>query len=147
MKLPQPSSARGGFSLLEVILATGILAVILALGMPIWGFYQRYQLNSEQQLLQTILRQARNFSMINHNESRHGLYINQNNFILFQGDSYAGRNPAQDRIFPRAGGIAISGPVEIVFESLSGRTASSTFSVNNNEAGKNIYVNSEGAIQ
>lgn len=124
-----------------------ILTIILVLGIPTWGFYQRYQLNSEEQLLKTVLAQARNYSMINRNESKHGLYIDQNNFTVFQGDSYAVRSISQDRVFPRAGGIMMTGPIELVFESLSGRTASSTFLVSNANASSTIYVNSEGTIQ
>ena len=149
MKLPRlyKGNAAAGFTLLEMVLVVAILAAVFSLGIPIlYQFYARYQLDSEYQTLRSLFMQARNFSLINRNESSHGLYVDSGDFIVFQGASYASRNVLEDRIFPRSGAISVSGPTELLFSSLAGATASSTFVLNNNYSQKTIYVNSEGAI-
>ncbi len=132
---------------MELLLVIGILAIIFALGLPVaWDFYQQYQLDAETETLRSVLRQARNLAMINRNESVHGLYIDSSNFTVFQGSSYAARNVAEDRTFPRAGSVGISGSTEIVFVVLSGTTASSTYTLSNPYRQKNVYINSEGTV-
>jgi len=131
----------------EIILVVAILGLILAISLPVgWNFYFDYQLNSERELLKSVLKQAENLSFINHNESRHGVYINSDNFILFEGNTFASRNSAEDRFFARTKSISVSGPTEIVFETLSAKTASSTYSLNNSQKTLYLYINSEGTI-
>jgi Tfp pilus assembly protein FimT len=136
-----------GFTLIEVILTAGIMAVLLAVGLPVsLDFYNQYQFDSELDTLISVLESARNLAMINYNESAHGVYIGANNFIIFQGPSFASRNPAQDKNFPRNSVISITGASEVVFSALSGQTASTTFTVANAQRSVNINVNSEGTI-
>jgi len=139
--------SAAGFTFLEIILVVAILTVVFGLGIPIlYQFYTRYQLDSEYQLLHSLLAQARNSAMINRNESSHGFFMDSNNFMVFQGSSYASRSASEDRIFPRSGAISVNGPAELVFSSLAGATASSTFILNNAYSQKTVYVNSEGLI-
>lgn len=136
-----------GFSLLEILLAIGILSVIFAIGLPTSvDFYSSYQFDSEVNTFVSILEQARNSAMTNRNESSHGVYAAPNQFIIFQGSSYAARDISQDRIFPRDGNINISGPTELAFTSLSGQTASTTYAFNRGQRSVNVYVNSEGMV-
>lgn len=136
-----------GFTLLEALMVIGILALILAVGGPIaLDFYLDYQLSSEIQLLTSVLQQARNLSMINHNESDHGVYIDTTKFTIFQGSSFASRDQSQDKTFPRAQAISVSGPGELIFTALSGQTASSTYTLGDGRKNKNVYVNAEGLV-
>lgn len=140
-------SAVSGLSLIEIILTVGIAAILLAVGGPVsLDFYNQYQFDSELENLVSILESARNLAMVNYNESAHGVYVEANNFTIFQGSSYASRNQALDKNFPRNPAIAVSGTGEIVFSVLAGQTASSTFTVANSQRSVNIYVNSEGTI-
>lgn len=150
MKLPVASAGdkKAGFTLIEVLIVLGILLIIFSVGGPIsFNFYLDYQLDAENNLLLSILRHARNLSMVNHNESDHGLYIKTDEFVIFQGASYATRVASQDRGFPRAAVIAATGPAEIIFSSLSGAaSASSTYSLNDGRRTRDIFVNSEGLV-
>ena len=117
-----------GFTIFEILIVIGILAVIFAIGLPIsWNFYTAYQFDSEVNTFVAVLEQARNSAMTNRNESPHGVYAAPNQFVIFQGPSYAGRDIFQDRIFTRDGNININVPAELVFASLSGQTASTTY--------------------
>ncbi|TSC81608.1 MAG: hypothetical protein G01um101419_788 [Parcubacteria group bacterium Gr01-1014_19] len=125
----------------------GILVVLLGAGAPVaYNFYYQAQFESEYSLLFSILQQARNLAMINRNESAHGVYLESETFIVFQGSSFAARTASQDREFPRSTQVTISGPSEIVFAVLSGETASTTFSFSNSNYSRDIFVNTEGLI-
>ena len=142
-------SARlsAGFTIVEILISLTLLAAIFGLGFPVtWSFYGTYQFDSEAKVLVSVLEQARNSAMINRNQSAHGVFINDDQMTVFQGASYASRNTAMDKIFPRNSLIAISGPSEIVFSALSGQVSSSTYTVSYQHRSANIQANSYGTI-
>lgn len=133
--------------MIEVLIVIGILAILFSLGIPIArNFYLDYQFDGEIQLLSSLLRHARNLSMVNYNQSGHGLYVGPTDFVVFQGTSYASRVVAQDRIFPRNTGVAVIGPVELVFAALSGQSASSTYTLSVIGKSREIFMNPEGLV-
>jgi len=139
---------NAGISAIEVALVLGIIVIIFALSSPvILDFYLSYQLIAESRTLAGMLGQARNFAIINYNSANHGVYVDADDFVLFEGDSYALRDPAKDKDFPRVNNISFSGNGEVVFEALSGRTSSSTLTISNGQRSESIYVNEEGRIQ
>jgi len=148
MRLPKRFVVKyRGFTLTEIIIALGIFLLLILIGLPIgWNFYLTYQLSAEQELFKSVLRQAQSLAMINRHESPYGVYIDSNNFIIFEGVSFAARVPAEDRYFPRSSNILISGPSELIFEPLSGRTASSTLALSNGRQTLNLFINVEGSI-
>ncbi len=138
---------KKGFTMIELMLIVGILVIIFSMGAPItFEFYQNYQLQSEENKFISFLETARNASMTNLNQLPHGVYRDDDNYIIFEGNSFAARNQIQDQNFPRAKTISVSGPSEIIFDSLSGQTVSSVFVFNNGIKSFNVYVNQEGQI-
>lgn len=148
MKLHEASGdSQSAFTLIEMLVAIAIMTIIFALVGPIaYNFYFDYQFDSDYGLLNSVLRYARNLSMVNHNEADHGLYITSSNFVVFQGASYAARDASQDKSFPRSASIVVAGPTELLFTALSGRTASSTYTVSFAGKSRDIYVNLEGLV-
>ncbi len=151
MKLPRRSvNDRGSFfglTLIEVLIVVGIIVVLLGAGAPVaYNFYYQAQFEAEYNLLFSILQQARNLAMANRNESAHGVYLESETFIVFQGSSFAARTASQDREFPRANSVTITGASEIVFTALGGETSSTTFSVSDSAHSRDLFVNSEGLI-
>ena len=129
------------------MLIIGILGIIFAMGLPItFDFYKNYQLQSEQNKFISFLEIARNSAMTNFNQSSHGVYWDNDNFIIFEGSNFASRDQGQDQNFPRAKMISVSGPSEITFNALSGQATSSAFVFNNGGKYSNVYVNQEGQI-
>ena len=136
-----------GFTVFEILIVMGIFTIMVGIAAPTQlGFYLNYQFDSETDLLTALLHQARNLSMVNYNEASHGLYVLSDQFVVFEGDSYAARVQANDKKYPRNTDVAVSGATEIVFTSLSGATASTTFNLNDTRKSRDIFVNPEGLI-
>ena len=136
-----------GFTLFEALIVIGILAILFAAGLPVGlNFYYDSQFESEYNTLTSILQLARGLAMTNYNQSSFGISINGEDFIVFQGSSFASRTVDQDRSFPRAQSITIAGPSELVFAQLSGATASSTFNLSDGRLSRDLYLNSEGLV-
>ncbi len=147
MKFPKTLASARGFTLIEAVIVVAILAIILAAGAPVGiGFYLDYQFDSEYETFFSLLQQARNLAMVNYNESDHGVYWNSEKYIVFQGTTFATRDTSQDRIFPRTGSVAITGPGELVFAALQGTTASTTYALTDSRKNRDLYVNSEGLV-
>ena len=90
-----------GFSIIEVVMVIGIIAIVFGLGLSFsLSIYQSQMLNAERDNLAVILGRARSEALSNLNESDHGVYIGSDNYVIFQGDTYASRNAAGDEIFP-----------------------------------------------
>lgn len=136
-----------GFTVIEIILIIGILVIIFSMSFPIaFDFYKNYQFQAEQDQFISLLEIARNLSMANLNQSPHGVFQDNDNFIIFEGNSFATRNQSQDQIFPRSKAISVSGPNEITFNAISGQAISSAYIFNNGKTSSNVYVNKEGQI-
>ena len=160
MKLPKQLGAdkpphqlwRGdknfGFTIFELLIVFGIFAILAAIGVPIGlNFYLSYQFDAEYELLISLLQNARNLAMVNRNESDHGLFLDTDEFVIFQGSSYSSRVASGDRSFPRASNISIGGLSEIVFSALSGNaSASTTYSLSDGTIIRDLYINSEGLV-
>lgn len=148
MKSHKISGPAKGFTVIEIAIVIGILAIIFAVGTPVaLDFYYNYQLNSERDNFITILKQARNLSLANQGETDHGVYINTDKFVLFYGPSFAGRDQSKDLnfVYSAAVIVAASSP-EILFAGLSARSASTTVSFNYGAQTNYVYVNQEGNI-
>lgn len=83
----------------------------------------------------------------------HGVYLNNNKYIIFQGENYSTRNPLYDITFEANPNIISSGINEIVFEKLSGEAKSvepppwNIYLKNTQTNQKStITINSEGQI-
>lgn len=139
--------SKNGFTLLEILISLGIFLLILGATTPFtFQFYRRYQLDSDRSTLIGLLRQARTLSLNGQGGIDHGVYIASSQFTLFDGASYAARTVANDYTVDHFEAVAIAGPSELVFRSLSGKTASVSFTLDNLAKKSKIYVNTEGRI-
>ena len=138
---------NSGVTLLEILITLAIFGMLIAATAPFtFNFYQRYQLDSDRSMLVTILREARTLSLSGQGAANHGVSIASAQFTLFEGPSYAARDTSKDQVFDRFEAVAITGPNEIVFRSLYGKTASVSFTLDNSAKKSKIYVNAEGRI-
>ncbi|MDP3956596.1 MAG: prepilin-type N-terminal cleavage/methylation domain-containing protein [bacterium] len=136
-----------GFSIVEVLLASVIMVILLALGTPVTvDFYQSQLVTSERDNLVSILKRARTLSLANKNKSAHGVYIDNNQYLLFEGSSYASRNTAYDESFAHTSALIFSGVSEIVFAPLSADSASTSLIGNIGQKTLIISTNTEGGI-
>ncbi len=137
-----------GITLVEILIAMGILALILSLGYFVgFDFYKNYALHSEKDMLMSVLRKARSQALNNVNSTSHGVYVKDDFYTIFYGSSYASRDSQYDENIRKSPGIALSGLNEVVFAPLTATsTASSTIIINNGRKSFFIDINYEGRI-
>jgi len=137
-----------GFTLIEILFTIAFFTVLVALALPVGlDSYRHYLLTSEASAVLNFLRRAEALSLSNDHASAHGLSIQSNQYVVFQGASYASRNASFDEVYPRSSDVLITGPTEINFTAVSGNpNASSTFIFSNGAGSRSISVNEQGTI-
>ena len=146
-KLRRTSKFQSGFTVIEILIAIGLLVIIISLGLFLsLDIYRTDSMSAERDRVLGILHNARTRSINNVNESRHGVYFDSDKFVLFQGSSYNPSDP-QNKDFEYATSIIYTNPFEITFEQLTGN-ASNTGSIVLSGQGRTatISFNSEGRI-
>lgn len=79
-----------GFTLIEILIAVGLLTLIVSLGLILsMDFYRTYAFNYEKDLLVSLLQQARSRSMANINQLEHGVGFDtdEHAYRVFEGTS------------------------------------------------------------
>ena len=138
---------KKAFSLIEILVAISIFLILGAVTTPFAiNFYQRYQSINERNLLVSLFREARTMSMAGQGSSHHGVHIASDQYTLFEGPIYAARDQAKDQTFPRSDQMIITGASDILFNYLTGKSSSTSFTLNNGTMTNKIYVNIEGRI-
>lgn len=137
-----------GLTLVEIIIAVGILTLIAGLGLIVGlDFYQRYSLDSERDAIVAVLRKSRSSSMGNLNQQPYGVFFESNRYIAFQGNSYAARQQTHDQIFNMSPSVKAAGVQEVVFQQLSGDSnASGSINLSSGAINRTISINYEGKI-
>lgn len=138
-----------GITLIELIVTMTVFSILIGVGMPVTiDFVRKYYLQSERDTLATLLEWSRDQSLVNNSQNSHGVKINDTDFTGFVGATYATRIQSQDLIYPRSSVLTVSGPTEVVFESLSGRSSptSATLTISNGQKQYVVSVNQEGRI-
>ena len=147
---PQTSNLepRWGFTLIEILIVMGILVLVFGFAVASGlDFYGSQSLVAERDVVVNLLRTARGSALENINQSDQGVFIDSTQYVLFEGSSYASRNQSLDAIYPRSKGVTITGPGEIVFTALEGRSnVSGTISIASGNGNANVSVNSEGRV-
>lgn len=137
-----------GFTFLEIMIVIVILALLFSVGFIFnLSFYQTFLLQGEQRLLLNLLHKVRLEALDNLYSLPRGVYIDENNYIIFSGSSFANRIPAYDLSYPRSA-VKIQSPFnEIIFSPLSATTtASGTIELSLNDKKFFIIINNEGFI-
>ena len=151
-----------GFTLVEILIAIGILAILGALGLFIsFDFYKSYAFSTEKNIAISVLQRVRNQSVNNINETRHGVYFSSSNqYIMFQCpdnapcDDYADADTSKNIVIEPSYGISITGvPFYIIFDQLNGDCITCPSYPSNTIVGINyeskhydILINEEGRI-
>src|SRR3989344_9116333 len=119
---------RSGLTAVEMILTFGILSMAAGLIIPSYRDYLiRNDLELARQRVAQGIERAKFLSQVGMNDSSWGFKIDTDEHdyeyrgVIFMGDSWNDRNPGYDEYYPIPETIVpISGPVEVVFEKISG---------------------------
>jgi len=145
---------RNGFTLIETMIAVALLVIVSSFTLPVgFNFFQQSTLRDQTRILENSLKKAQAAAISQQGNSSAGIKITQNNFTIFEGESYNQRRTALDTVIPFGVAIAFSGDNEIVFQKGTGipiipaenRNVSInlTFGIHNNQ----IIINRFGKIE
>jgi len=110
-----------GFTLPEILIALGIAVILLSVSLSVGtDFYQTQQLDNFSQRITGALRRAELMAMSSQGDSDHGVYFEQNRYILFKGNSFSSRDAQYDEIFDLPFVLSLSGLAEAVFQKPDG---------------------------
>lgn len=135
------------FTLPEVLIIVVIISILISLTLPLGlDFYRSQQLETHTQGIIQTLRRAQLKAMSSETDSSFGVYLTNENYTLFQGDSYNTRSAQFDEVFYLPAVLTLTGLSEIVFSKSEGepnvagdiilKSDSETRTININEMGR-----------
>lgn len=149
---------NSGFTLLELLLVSAILAILGAIGFGLYyNFSLSIDLEEEQNRITGVLRQAKGSAMAVEQGYAWGVHFDNTDasspfFTLFSGASYAVSGTTTKYFLPRAVEFetpAPAGTLDIIFTKRTGTTTAATTTVRLRSATsqkKNIAVSAQGLI-
>lgn len=123
------------FTLIEVLIVVGFLALLVGLSVPALGLFQKTSnLTGSAQEIMSFLRLAQNKTLSLEKGGQWGIYFSTSTspqqYILFQGSNFASRDPSVDDVRKLSNNIEIyqvdlAGKSEVVFSKISGQASQS----------------------
>jgi len=111
-----------GFTLVEFLMVITIAAVAFALIIPAGlDFYYTHVLDQEVNSLTNNLKKAQGQAIAGLNNSSYGVKFQENQYVLFRGDSYEDRVEEEDVVYQLSSGVEVVGVTEVVFEKHTGQ--------------------------
>ena len=147
MTQQSPLNKRAGFTIIEVVITVGIVAILLAITFPfLLNMLNRFDTRSDAQIFVALLREAQSRSFANKYELNHGVYIADSEFVLFAGDSFSSRDESLDEEYARSSAVSVTGGTEYVFSRKSGKTDAQSTNFSSGGLDMAVETNSEGRI-
>lgn len=137
-----------GLTVLEILIIISIIAILASLTLPLGlDFYRSQQLETQSQGILQTLRRAQLKAMSQEGDSQFGVYITNDNYTLFKGNSYLARDAQYDEVFDLPIIINTSGRREIVFSKLEGKpNVTGSIILTNGRDTVTISINEVGRI-
>ena len=155
MQSRKTCTSSSGFSLIEVVVVLGILAVLASFALVIsMESYRGSSFNDERSLLISMLQTARSQAMSGvcigsecTGGVPHGVYITSNSLALFQGTSYNASDDNNEVVPFSNRAITLSGAQQVIFAEFTGDATATTITLKD-AAGRSatITIGSEGQI-
>ena len=145
-----------GFTLVEMLVTLGIVALIAAASMPaFWNFLNKYQLDANGRDLVHTLRQAQRLSMESEGGYAYSVHLITGaggSYTLYRGSSYASRDTEYDDVHALPATLSLSYTVpdaDVTFTKIEGSTSDTgTILITWDDGGesKGVSVNTVGRI-
>lgn len=143
-------SNQRGFTLVEMLLSVGIIAILTGLSVPVYAtFAARNDLDLNHQSTAQALRRAQTYARAVEGDSQWGVSIQSNQTVLFKGASYATRDAGFDETTSFGPGVT-STTGEIVFAKLSGApstTGGVTLTQTSTNDTRTVNLNAKGMVE
>lgn len=143
-----------GITLVEIMVVITAMVIISAASMPVFSnFYVSSQLDENSIQIVRTLRTARDRSVAGVNGSPHGIKLQSDRYILYQGPSFALRNIVYDRSVVLDSAMTLtwnlSGPDEINFSKGIGKpdNAGTITLAHSIKGNRTISINSYGLAE
>ena len=138
------------FTLIETLIVITIIAVLAGASVPFYSYFQNFSVieSVKQEVLEN-MRLAQSKAKAGVNDSAFGLYFSGGQYVIYQGDTYAGRDQSQDFVNELPANVVFSGLAEITFSKNIGQPSNNgTIILTNTSTNiqKQIIVNSQGLI-
>ncbi len=139
---------KKGFTLIELMLSVGVIAILLMITVPVM---QRYLARSDMDVLTNVIVQdlyrAQSLARAGENNASWGVYVQNGSITLFQGASYATRNQVKDELYTISSGVQVTGKNEYNFTIFTGNPVSSgSTTLTNNSDVKVVSVSARGVV-
>ncbi len=141
---------KRGFTLVEILMAIGVLTIIVSLGATMdFSSFSSSTWNGERDKIVSILEKARSRSMSNMFDTTHGVCYDTgtHSYVIFKGSTCTTVGSdlisANTTISENAG---TTFPAAIVFNQLTGNTTSATIHITNGTKSADIIINDAGTI-
>lgn len=145
-----------GITLIEVIIVIALLTILAQISLSgDISFYRKKTFNEEVDNLYLSFMRTRVTSMHNvcygiscTDGKPHGVHIEADRYVLFQGNLFSHRDVAYDEIVFFPPSVSATSLGDVVFEQLSGNTNAGTITITDGESRvAQILVNTEGRIE
>ena len=146
---------KRGFTLVEIMIVMAFVAIVGSFTMLMsMDTYRSYNFHTERDLAIAALQHARALAMGNTctggtctTGKAHGVSIQADKYVIFQGDTYATRDASEDSVIQANVAVAHSGLLEIVFTQLSGNsTTPGTITFSDATRSSSITIGAQGQI-
>lgn len=145
---------RRGFTIIETLIVVALFAALVALATPFYYSFQvDYQLGTNAETLLQNLRRAQNQAMTGKGDLKFGVHLASEQYTLFAGSTYAGRDIDYDEVYNLPETVSLSwnlgGGSDIIFEKIKGTAGVAgtiTLTSANNES-NTISINEAGKIE
>lgn len=149
MRSQTASANKPAFTLIDLLLAIAIFAIMASVTLPFLGMFQQTQsIGTYAQSIEAALRDAELRAQNGQRGSMWGVSFQAHAYVLFAGSTYATHLPASDETHTVASSYTLSGPSEIDFQKVTGKPVSAgTIVVSDPGVGQeSVTVNAEGGI-
>lgn len=136
------------FTLIEILLAVALLAMILAISLPLGQEYlNKNELENAKTLITQTIRSAQANAKAGKADAQWGVKIIDNAITLFQGNSYATRNTAVDVVITWSDRFDATGVSELVFSKYNALPSTTgTITITGFELTSEITINTQGNL-
>lgn len=142
-----------GFTLMEVLVVLGVMAVLLGVSMLSFSSLRDYfLLRTAVQDVQTTILNARSATLASNGDSVHGVHIEATKVVSFRGSTYIASSSSNiEYVFPSTVTASSAGiGDDIIFTRLTGRTqASGTITLTESRSGASttLWVTQAGILE